>query len=138
MVSLIIGRKGSGKTKHLIDEVNKALEASNGNVICVEKGNKLTYDVNNKARLVSAEEFGINGYDAYYGFLAGMCAGDSDITDILADGTLKIGGPAGTELVDFLEKINLLGKATDTKFVFTLSADEEELPKEIFLTCEKI
>ncbi|MDD6808448.1 MAG: hypothetical protein PUD72_08430 [Oscillospiraceae bacterium] len=138
MVSLIIGRKGTGKTKHLIDEVNKALEASNGHVICVEKGNKLTYDVNNKARLVSAEEFGINGYESYYGFLAGMCAGDSDITDILADGTLKIGGPAGTELVDFLEKINLLGKATDTKFVFTLSADEEELPKEIFLTCEKI
>ena len=138
MVSLIIGRKGTGKTKHLIDEVNKALETSNGHVICVEKGNKLTYDVNNKARLVSAEEFGINGYDSYYGFLAGMCAGDSDITDILADGTLKIGGPAGTELVDFLEKINLLGKATDTKFVFTLSADEEELPKEIFLTCEKI
>ena len=138
MVSLIIGRKGTGKTKHLIDEVNKALEASNGHVICVEKGNKLTYDVNNKARLVSAEEFGINGYDSYYGFLAGMCAGDSDITDILADGTLKIGGPAGTELVEFLEKINLLGKATDTKFVFTLSADEEELPKEIFLTCEKI
>ncbi len=138
MVSLIIGRKGSGKTKHLIEEVNKALETSNGNVICIEKGSKLTYDINSRARLVSAEDFAISGYDAYYGFIAGMCAGDSDITDILADGTLKIGGEAGPELVEFFEKIRRLGDATDTKFTFTLSADESELPKDIFFSCEKI
>ena len=97
MVSLIIGHKGTGKTKHLIDEVNKAMEASNGNVICIEKGSKLTYDINSRVRLVSADDFAISGYEAYYGFLAGMCAGDSDITDILADGTLKIGGEPGPE-----------------------------------------
>lgn len=138
MVSLIIGHKGTGKTKHLIDEVNKAMEASNGNVICIEKGSKLTYDINSKVRLVSADDFAISGYEAYYGFLAGMCAGDSDITDILADGTLKIGGEPGPELVEFLESIKRLGDATDTRFTFTLSADEENLPKEIFFSCEKI
>lgn len=138
MVSLIIGRKGTGKTKHLIEEVAAAREASIGNVICVEKGNKLRYDIKTTVRLISAEEFCISGYDAYYGFLAGMCADDFDITDILCDGTLKIGGPIGPEFVEFFKKVAKLSEATDTKFVFTISADEEELPKEIFECCQKI
>lgn len=138
MVSLIIGHKGTGKTKHLIEEVNKAVEVTNGNVICIEKGSKLTYDINSRVRLVSADDFAIHGYDAYYGFIAGMCASDSDITDILADGTLKIGGEAGPELVEFFEKIRKLGDVTDTKFTFTLSADEEDLPKDVFFSCQKI
>ncbi|MBO4446023.1 MAG: hypothetical protein IKT04_03455 [Clostridia bacterium] len=138
MVSLIIGRKGTGKTKHLIEEVNAARDASIGNVICVEKGNKLRYDIKLTVRLVSAEEFSISGYDAYYGFLAGMCADDSDITDILCDGTLKIGGPIGPEFLEFFRKVSKLAEATDTKFVFTISADESELPAEIFDFCKKI
>lgn len=137
MVSLIIGHKGSGKTKKLIDAVNAAREASNGNVICIEKGSKLSNDVKYTVRLVSADEYTISGYDAYYGFLAGMCAGDADITDILADGTLKIGGEIGDDLVSFFKKVAALAEATDTKFTFTVSADEEELPKEIFDFCQK-
>lgn len=138
MISLIIGHKGTGKTKHLIDEVNKAVESSNGHVICIEKGSKLTYDIQSSVRLVEVDDFAISGYDAYYGFIAGMCASDNDLTDVLADGTLKIGGSQGAELVEFFEKIRRLGDATDTKFTFTLSADEEDLPKEIFFSCEKI
>lgn len=137
MVSLIIGHKGSGKTKKLIDAVNTARESSNGNVICVEKGNKLSNDVKYTVRLVSADEYGIAGYDAYYGFLAGMCAGDADITDILCDGTLKIGGDIGPELVTFFKKIAALSDAAETNFTFTVSADEEDIPKEIFDCCQK-
>ena len=138
MVSLIIGHKGTGKTKHLIEEVNKAVEASNGNVICIEKGTKLTYDVNSQARLVSADEYAIAGYDAYYGFIAGMCSSNSDITDILADGTLKIGGNKAADIIDFFEKVRALSDKTGIKFTFTLSADEADLPKEIFYSCQKI
>ncbi|MBQ0013917.1 MAG: hypothetical protein KBS82_01150 [Oscillospiraceae bacterium] len=138
MVSLIIGHKGSGKTKKLIDAVNAAREASNGNVICVEKGNKLSNDVKYTVRLVSAEEYKISGFDAYYGFLAGMCAGDSDITDILCDGTLKIGGEIGDDFLCFFKKVAKLAEATDTKFTFTISADEEELPAELFEVAQKI
>ena len=138
MVSLIIGHKGSGKTKHLIDEVNKAMEASNGHVICVEKGRKLTYDINSQVRLVSVDDYAVSGYEAYYGLLAGMCAGDSDITDVLCDGTLKIGGTDMEALADFFEKVRNLGDATETKFTFTVSADESELPKRIFDSCEQI
>lgn len=131
MVSLIIGHKGTGKTKQLIDAVNAAREASNGNVICVEKGDKLKNDVKYTVRLVSADEYKIAGYDQFYGLLAGMCAGDSDITDILVDGTLKIGGEIGPEFAEFFKKIAALSDATDTKFVFTISADAEEIPADV-------
>ncbi len=137
MVSLIIGHKGSGKTKKLIEAVNAARESSNGNVICIEKGNKLAHDIKYTVRLVSADEYKIAGYDAYYGLLAGMCAGDADITDILSDSTLKIGGEIGDEFLEFFKKVAALSEATGTKFTFTISADEEELPAALFDFCEK-
>ncbi len=136
MVYLIIGHKGSGKTTHLIEEVKQAVDTSLGNVICVEKGTKLTYNIDSRVRLVAADDYAVSGYDAYYGFLAGMCASNSDITDIFGDGTLKIGGTDFAQLASFLDKIKNLGDATDTKFTFTISADEAELPKEIFDLCE--
>ncbi|NLL02788.1 MAG: hypothetical protein GX269_00595 [Clostridiales bacterium] len=138
MVSLIIGHKGSGKTKHLIEEVNKAVENSKGNVICIEKKTKLTYDITSRARLIAADSFGINGFDAYYGFVSGICASDNDITDVLADATLRIGGNDLNQLAEFIEKVSVLANATDTRFTFTISADEEELPKQIFDFCQKI
>lgn len=138
MLSLIIGRKGTGKTKHLIEEVNKAVANSNGNIVCIEKKTKLTYDVTSRARLISTESYGVNGYDAYYGFVSGICAGDNDITDIIADQTIKIGGENMDALASFLEKVSLLSNATDTKFIFTVSADKAELPSQIFDFCEVI
>ena len=92
MIYLILGNKGSGKTKRLIDLVNAAVEKSNGNVVCIEKERLLTYNVNYRARLVETDHYGISGYDAFYGFLSGIIAGDHDITDVLVDVTLKIGG----------------------------------------------
>ena len=66
MISLIIGNKGSGKTKRLVDLVNKAVDASKGNVVCIEKGLKLTYDLTHKARLVDADEYNVSGFDTLY------------------------------------------------------------------------
>lgn len=137
MISLIIGNKGSGKTKHLVQMVNDALEKSNGNVVCVEKETKLTYDVNYRARLVATDYYGVQGFTAFYGFLSGVCAGDHDITDILIDATFRIGGRDYEELADFLEKVSKLSEMTDTNFVFTISCDESLLPKRIFDYCQK-
>ena len=74
MVTLIIGKKGSGKTKKLINLAAEAVETSKGNVVVVEKGLKLTYDVSHKARLIDTEQYNIAGYDAFFGFLSGICA----------------------------------------------------------------
>ena len=90
MVTLLIGKKGAGKTKKLIALANEAVAASSGNVVVIEKGAKLTYDVTHKARLIDTEQYNISGYDMLYGFLSGICAGNYDVTDILVDSTFKI------------------------------------------------
>ena len=141
MVSLILGKKGSGKTKRLIEKVNEAIEKSNGNVVCVEKQPKLTYDVNYRARLIDTDHYCVSGYDAFYGFLCGICAGDHDITDIFVDATYRIAEDTdrtGEALAAFLAKVNELSKISDTKFTFTISSDLEELPESIFAFCEKL
>ena len=138
MVKLIIGNKGSGKTKRLIDLVNGAVESSNGNVVCIEKERLLTYDVNYRARLIETDYYKVSGYDAFYGFLCGVIAGDHDITDILVDATLKIGGRDYEALANFLEKVAQLSKTAEQDFTFTISCDESDLPERIFTFCEKI
>ncbi len=137
MVTLIIGHKGSGKTKKLIQAVNDAIESSNGNVVCIEQGTQLRTEVNYRARLVSANEYSIKGFDSFYGFLSGVCAGDHDITDILVDATLRIGSRDYAELAIFLKKVEELAALTNKEFVFTVSADKEELPAEIFEYCKE-
>ena len=138
MIYLIIGNKGSGKTKRLIDLVNGAVEKSNGNVVCIEKERLLTYNVNYRARLVETDHYGVSGYDAFYGFLCGIVAGDHDITDILVDATLKIGGRDYEALADFLENVSNLSKIAEQDITFTVSCDESDLPERIFTFCEKI
>ena len=138
MVKLIIGNKGSGKTKRLIDLVNGAVEKSNGNVVCIEKERLLTYDVNYRARLIETDHYKVSGYDAFYGFLCGVIAGDHDITDILVDATLKIGGKDYEALANFLENVAELSKLSEQDITFTISCDESDLPERIFTFCEKI
>lgn len=139
MISLIIGKKGTGKTKVLVEHVNDAVHVSSGNVVCVEKETKLTYDVNYRARLVATDVFSISGYDAFYGFLSGICAGDHDITDIFVDATFRIANDrSGDALAAFLKKVDGLSKISDTKFTFTISTDLEDLPEAMFEYCEKI
>ena len=129
MIKLIIGKKGSGKTKKLVDMVNSAAQTSLGNVVCIEKGDTLTYSVTHKARLIDAESYGISGYGEYYGMVAGIKAGNNDVTDIFGDATLRIGSRDYDELTAFLQRV---AKIDDVEFVFTVSADKEELPKKIF------
>ena len=129
MIKIIIGKKGSGKTKLLVDMVNTAANESLGNVVCIEKGDTLTYSVTHKARLIDIDGFGISGYDEYYGMLAGIKSGNNDVTHIFGDATLRIGSRNYDELAAFFERI---AKIEDVEFIFTVSADKAELPKKIF------
>ncbi len=131
MISLIIGRKGSGKTKKLIDNINARVEESHGNVVCIEKGQKLTYDLTYRVRLVDSDRFAIEGYNELFAFISGICAGNYDVTDIFVDGTLKIGGQDKAELVKFLERLSALADLAKAKIMLTISCDEEELPEAI-------
>ncbi len=131
MISMIIGHKGSGKTKKLIENINARVEESHGNVVCIEKGQILTYDLTYRVRLVDSDRFGIGSYDELYGFISGICAGNYDVTDIFVDGTLKIGGQDKDALLSFLERLSKLADMAKAKIMLTISCDEEELPEGI-------
>ena len=138
MVTLLIGKKGTGKTKKLIARANEAVAASSGNVVVIEKGAKLTYDVTHKARLIDTEQYFIAGYDMLYGFISGICAGNYDVTDILVDSTFKIAPEAIAGLESFTKKLQALSESTSTNIVMLISADEADVPDSINAVCEKV
>ncbi len=138
MVTLIIGKKGSGKTKKLIALANETAAASSGNVVVIEKGAKLTYDITHKARLIDSDAYEISGYDMMFGFLSGICAGNYDVSDILVDSTFKICPAAVEGLEEFIIKINKLAEASETKFTFLISAAECDLPEGLKAVCHEI
>lgn len=129
MIKLIVGNKGAGKTKTLINMANEAVKNSNGNVVVVEKGLKMTYDIDHAARLVDADEYKVEGFAALYGFLAGLMAGNYDITDILVDATLKIGGQDKEELASMIDRLAGLAQEHKVEMAFTVSCDVEDLPE---------
>jgi hypothetical protein len=136
MITLLTGKKGSGKTKKLIDLTHEAVVNSKGNVVCVEKGDTLTFDVDHNARLVNIEGYGISGFESFYGFISGLCAGNYDITDILVDSTLKIGGSDLDKFTGFLAKIKMLTDSAKVNITFSVSADSSDFPEEIFKLAE--
>ncbi len=138
MLKLIIGKKGSGKTKKLIDAVTAAADVSKGNVVCIEKSSTLTLNITHRVRLVDTDHYGISGYDAFYGFVSGICAGNYDVTHIGIDAVLRIGNRNYDELAEFLKKLNALSEDAKAEFIITVSADESELPASIFEIAEKL
>ncbi|MBQ6826159.1 MAG: hypothetical protein IJP34_05840 [Clostridia bacterium] len=133
MIKIIIGKKGSGKTKKLVDLVNAAANESLGNVVCIEKGDTLTYSVTHKARLIDADAYGIKGYGEYYGMISGIKSGNHDVTHIFGDATLRIGTRDYEELIAFFERVS---KIEDIEFLFTVSADKADLPEKLFEIAE--
>ena len=89
MIKLITGKKGSGKTKILIDQINNAVKDTNGCLVCVEKGETLRRSISYKVRWCDAEQFAIDSFAAFYGFVAGMLAGNYDIKEIFVDGIFR-------------------------------------------------
>lgn len=134
MIKLIIGKKGNGKTKLLIDKVNNATKSTNGVVVCIEQGMKLTFELDHSVRLIDAEEYNIVGFDAFYGFVNGVLAANYDIKEIFVDGILRIGNRDGSKdyeaLGALLEKLYKQVPA-DVTLVFTVSADQADLPDSV-------
>ncbi len=89
MIHVIMGLKGSGKTKKLLDSINETLAHATGDVVCIEYGKKLTYDLSYRVRLVDSQEYGIQGSDMLKGFLSGLHAGNFDITHVYIDNLYK-------------------------------------------------
>ena len=123
MIHVIMGLKGSGKTKKLIDSINAAVADANGNVVCIEYGKKLTYDVTYKVRLVDSKEYGICTPDMLKGFLSGLHAGNFDITNVFIDNLYKTIGDdkaAGEDFIVWCAKF-----AADNNMEITVSISDD-------------
>ncbi len=129
MIKLIVGLKGTGKTKTLIAEANAAMASDHGCVVCVEKGRKLIYDISHKVRLISSDEYDINTYDRFFGFLCGLMSANYDITDIFVDSITKICGDDLAALESFLAEVSQVIRNID--ITITLSKDQGELSDEL-------
>ncbi len=130
MINLIVGGKGSGKTKKMIDMINASAKTTPGNIVCIEKSMKLTYDIDHAARLIDVDEYKIASYDMLYGFIAGILAGNYDIVEVYLDGVLKLGSNDLEGLGALLEKLATL-TGSGVKMVVTVSADADVLPENI-------
>jgi len=120
-----MGKKGSGKTKQMIELINNAVQTEHGNVVCIERGNKLTFDIHYQIRLVESSQYDIADYTALKGFISGLYAGNYDITHIFIDSLTKIvGGGCGLETENFLDWLNKFGERHNIKFTITISDDE--------------
>ena len=125
MIRVIMGKKGSGKTKQVIDMINSAVQTEHGNVVCIEKGEKLTFDIHYEIRLVEASDYDIADYTALKGFVSGLYAGNYDITHIFIDSLTKIiGADTDHETEKFLDWLNNFSEKHNIKFTITISDDE--------------
>jgi len=132
LVKAIIGLKGSGKTKKLIDLVTEAVRADHGDVVCIEKEPQLTFDIPHKARLIFASEFDFTTFEYMKGFLSGLRAGNYDITDVFIDNLFKIVKENSDEsVISFLDWLDAFGKKENIKFTLTISADADTAPEGI-------
>ena len=131
MLKLMIGVKGTGKTKALIAMVNEAAETTHGNVVCIEKGVKLRYDVKHEARLINTNDYLVFDAQSLYGLIAGILASDHDVTDVFVDATLKICNQDINAFEKMAQALNALISKSDVNLTMTVSMAEEDLPASV-------
>ncbi|MCI8593836.1 MAG: hypothetical protein HFF09_01100 [Oscillospiraceae bacterium] len=124
MVRVIMGLKGSGKTKQMIDLINNAAGNESGNVVCIERGLKMTYDIHYQIRLVEASDYDMKDLAFLKGFISGMAAGNFDITHVFIDSLTRVVESCNdAEMEKFLDWLDGFGEKNNIKFTVTISAD---------------
>lgn len=132
MVKAIMGLKGSGKTKQLINSINSAIKNESGSMVCIEKGSALRFDIDYRVRLIDASEYPIGSYSLLKGFISGLHAGNFDITHIFIDGLYKLSGTSDhEETADFLAWCEAFGETNNISFTLSISADPAQTPETI-------
>lgn len=125
MVRVIMGVKGSGKTKQMIEMINGEVKSEHGTIVCIERGSKLTYDIHSKIRLVEASNYDMNSFTFLKGFISGLYACNYDITHIFIDSLLRVvpADVGDAELESFLDWLNAFSESNGLKFTISISAD---------------
>lgn len=131
MVQLIVGRKGKGKTKHLLDKVNGEIKTVNGNIVYLDKSVKHMYELNNKVRLIDVLEFSVKNSDEFIGFLLGIVSQDRDLEQMYLDSFLKIAKleDEDADIASVIDRLEEISSKFNVDFVLSVSKDEFELPE---------
>ena len=129
MVQLIVGKKGKGKTKYLLDKVNSAIREAHGSIVYLDKSSKHMYELNNKIRLIDVSAFQLKNSDQFVGFICGILSQDHDLEQMYLDSFLKLAGLEGNEggLDECVDQLEGLSRIFNVDFVLSVSMDKEEL-----------
>ena len=131
MVQLIVGNKGKGKTKHLLDKVNSEVKNISGNIVYLDKSTKHMYELNNKVRLINVSEYIIENSDEFIGFICGIISQDHDLQQMYFDSFLQISGVEGTDISGSVAKLEKISDKFNVDFIISVSVDESELSSEL-------
>lgn len=129
MVQLILGKKGKGKTKIILDMVNKEITSADGNIVYLDKSIDHMYELNNKVRLINVKDYGVANADEFVGFIRGIVSQDHDLEQLYFDSFLKIANLEGSDrIVEIVEKLDAISETYKFKIIASVSLDESELP----------
>lgn len=131
MVQLIVGNKGKGKTKQLLDKVNSEIKEISGNIVYLDKSTKHMYELNNKVRLIDVSQYMIENDSEFVGFVCGIISQDHDLQQMYFDSFLKIACIENDQLESVLNKLEKISEAFGVDFILSISLDKEELPASV-------
>lgn len=131
MVQLIVGNKGKGKTKYLLDMVNSEIKEISGNIVYLDKSTKHMYELNNKVRLIDVSQFSLENSSEFFGFVAGVISQDHDVQQMYFDSFLKIACLEEQEVTTAVRKLEKLSAKFEVKFILSISLDKSQLPEEL-------
>ena len=129
MVQIIAGKKGKGKTKHLLDMANAAIKGASGTVVYLDKSAQHMYELNNRIRLINVNEFPITHSEGFLGFICGILSQDHDIETMFLDSFLKLAGLEGEDISETITTLEGISEKYNVNFVLSISMDADELPE---------
>ena len=139
MVQIIAGRKGKGKTKHLLDMANNGIKAATGSIVYLDKSSKHMYELNNRIRLINVNEYPVATSQGFIGFICGIISQDYDLEQMYLDSFLKIAHLEGEDLTDALTQLNAISEQFKIDFCLSISVEENQLPEfakeQVLISC---
>ena len=131
MVQLIVGKKGKGKTKQLLDKVNSEIKDISGSIVYLDKSTKHMYELNNKVRLIDVSRYMIENESEFLGFVSGIISQDHDLEQMYFDSFLKIAALEDKDISAVIEKLDRMSDFFQVDFILSVSRDESELPESV-------
>ena len=131
MVQLIVGKKGKGKTKYLLDKVNSEVKTVSGNIVYLDKSTKHMFELNNKVRLIDVSDYAFENSAEFIGFVCGIISQDHDLQQMYFDSFLKISKLEDASITDVVNRLEALGQKFDVNFILSVSCDEDELDESL-------